>query len=44
MLLEECNFCVNQIESILPQVRTQDLELEKAMIENFKLKLELYQE
>ena len=42
MLLDECNFCINQIENIIPFVRRQNLEIERAMMENFKLKAELY--
>jgi hypothetical protein len=44
MILEECNVCINKIEQILPDLRAQTIQLENALIENFRLKNELYNE
>lgn len=42
MLLDECRGCISQIESILPEVRKQNLLLERELIENLKLKAQLF--
>lgn len=42
MLMEECKECIQKIEELTSDVRRQQLELEHALLENIKLKSELY--
>jgi hypothetical protein len=40
--MEECKNCIEKIEGLIPAARNQQLELERAMLENIKLKASLY--